>query len=152
MDAAMAKSEATPEDIRLMPIYGELIRGQWPAQHVRRDGDPKCLAVEAYLAALMLRSDAALAALRPYVADDVVYASAFETAKGSVAVLQNVMNPRLAGVMSDIHGTEVTGAAETGTAFARVRFPKSPLGVIGFDYTFELRDGQLTRITPKPVF
>jgi hypothetical protein len=54
--------------------------------------------------------------------------------------------------MSDVRSTEVTGAAETGTAFACVRFPKSPLGITGFDYTFELRDGRLTRISPRFVF
>jgi uncharacterized protein YndB with AHSA1/START domain len=152
MDAALAQPEATPEDVHWMPIYGELIRTRWPAQHVRREGDPKCPAVEAYLAALMLRSEAALAALRPHLAEDVVFASAFETAKGPDAVLENVMNPRLASVMSDVYSTEVAGVAETGTARARVRFPKSPLGLTGFDYTFELREGQLMQISPRPTF
>jgi hypothetical protein len=100
----------------------------------------------------MLRSEAALAALRPQVADDVVYASASETAKGPAAVLERVMHPMLAEVISDVRSTEVTGAAETSTAFARLRFPENPRGITGFDYTFELRDGQLTRIVPKLVF
>ena len=153
-DAALAYLKDHPwgnaDDTYWLPVYGELSRTQWPARHIRSDG-ARCQAVEAYLSALIVRSDDALAELRRCLADDVVFESGVETRKGPDEVLENLLNPRLAAVFADILSTEIVGATDTGVATARVRLFKPRTRFIGFDYAFELRDGRLTRIAPKLV-
>jgi uncharacterized protein YndB with AHSA1/START domain len=163
MDAMRAYQKAHPSgkagDIYWMPIYGELIRTQWPARHIRADGDPRCPAVEAYLSAIILRSEDAVTALRPHLADDVVHDSDIRwpsgeplevgRAKGPDGVLVAVRNPKLAAGYSHFVSTEIAGATRTGTVTARIAKQHDPF--IGFDHTFELRDGQLGRITVRFV-
>jgi hypothetical protein len=134
-----------------LPVYGELIRTQWPARHLRSEG-ARCHAVEAYLSALIVRSDDALAELRRCLAEDVVFESGVETRKGPDEVLENLLNPRLAAAFADILSTEIAGATDSGSVTARVRLFKPRTGFLGFDYTFELREGRLTRILPMLVF
>jgi uncharacterized protein YndB with AHSA1/START domain len=159
MDALLAsftEDSHDDQDTYWKPIYGELIRTQWPAQHIRREGDETCPAVEAYLSAIIRRSEDAIAALRSSLADDVVYEFQGTTAKGRDEVLEAVMDPKLAGPFSDFLSTEVDASTSTGTVAASVRMPQRGSRLIGFDYTFELRDRQLTRIRalalPAPRF
>ncbi len=156
MDALLAGLKEKPdddlEDAHWKSIHGELIRSQWPAQHIRREGDEKCPAVEAYLSAIIRRSEDAIEALRNSLADDVVYELQGTTLKGRDEVLEAVMDPKLAGPFSDFLSTEVDASSSPGLVTASVRMPQRGSRLIGFDYTFELRNRQLTRIAPKPVF